>query len=148
MEVADVTRSNTKTILHVIICLSILGLLVFVCLCVVLRASLQNARATEAVHSIALAISRAIAENPAMTEHEFDKEILNLQRASVIYESVDESGKPLDPYGAAYVVVVDHVHGGRLITVKSKGPDGQLGTEDDISYRQSLRNSDTERGEK
>jgi hypothetical protein len=88
--------------------------------------------AQDAVHMIALQVNDLYRRNPAATPDDVEGVILHLHHASVINLKVNESGRPLDPFGTPFQVHTRQSGRGPATTVRSAGPDGRFGTSDDV----------------
>ena len=88
----------------------------------------------DAVMVIAGEIRDAASEDPSLGQREIEARIAALARASVIHASFDEAGRPLDLYGKPFRIIWESRGDGPAVTCTSAGPDGKLGTRDDIAF--------------
>ena len=88
----------------------------------------------DAVMVIAGEIRVAASANPALSQREIEARIGALARASVIHVCFDEAGRPLDCYGNPFRITWEARGDSPAVTCTSAGPDGRLGTRDDIAF--------------
>ena len=97
---------------------------------------LNELHVSDTVHVVALEVHRELLTDPdGFGPEEIRQMLVNLDSASVSNVWFDEAGTPLDAWGTPFRVTHDDKRPVGWVLCESAGPDGEFGTEDDLSYR-------------
>jgi hypothetical protein len=95
--------------------------------------SMANVFVHDSAMVIAEEVHRLLHESPDPTEQQLRDCMVQLDRASVIHLWYDGQGGPVDRWGHPFRITFDRGVPESSVTCCSLGPDGKLGTDDDLS---------------